>query len=243
MKLEFNRRGLVAGALALGALAAVSAPALAAYPERPIRLMVPWPPGGSSDTTARLIAHHLQERLGQPIVVDNKPGASGNIGSAEVARAAPDGYTILLSSAPFSVNPSLYKSLPFDTLRDFTPITQIASTPSAIVVHPSFPAQTIQDFIALAKDKAKPVSYASPGNGSAQHLAMELLRKKADLNLTHVPYKGGAQALNDLLGGHVPLMLSGMPEVAPHLQAGKLRALAMTTAERSKLLPDVPTLM
>jgi tripartite-type tricarboxylate transporter receptor subunit TctC len=235
----------MAPALVLAAAAALScgAQAQAVYPDKPIKLMVPWPAGGSSDTAARLVARHLQDRLKQPVVVENKPGASGNIGTEVVAKSAPDGYTLLLSSGPFSVNPSLYRSLPFNTVRDFTAIAQVANTPSVLVVHPSFAARTMAEFVTLARDKAKPLAYASPGNGTAQHLAMELLRQKADLSLTHVPYKGGAPALNDLLGGQVPAMLSGFPEVAAHLKAGRLRALAVTTPVRSGLLPDVPSLV
>ena len=215
----------------------------AAYPEKSIRLVVPWPAGGGSDAVSRIIARHLQDRLKQQVVVDNKPGAAGNIGTEIVARAAPDGYTILLSSGPFSVNPSLFKTLPFDTVRDFAPITQLASSPTALVVLASAPVQGIAQFLQMSRDPAKPVVYASPGNGSAQHLAMELLRKKAGLFLVHVPYKGGAPALNDLLGGQVPMMISGYPEVSAHLKAGKLRALAVTTSNRLALLPQVPTLM
>lgn len=229
----------------LPAVIACTSPLLAhaAYPEKPIRLVVPWPAGGGSDATARIVARHLQDRLKQQVVVDNKPGAAGNIGAEIVARAAPDGYTLLLSSGPFSVNPSLFKTLPFDTVRDFAPISQIASSPSVIVVLASSPVRSLTDFQALAKDAAKPLVFASPGNGSAQHLAMELLRKRADLSLTHVPYKGGAPALNDLLGGQVPVMISGYPEVSGHLKAGKLRALVVTTSTRLGLLPEVPTLM
>jgi tripartite-type tricarboxylate transporter receptor subunit TctC len=227
----------------MAVLAAAASPALAVYPERSIRFVVPWPAGGSSDSAARVVAQQLTERLGQPVVVDNKPGASGNLGTSEVARAKPDGYTLLLSSGPFSINPSLYRNLPFDTLRDFAPVTQIAATPSVLVVHPSFPAQTLQEFIAAAKDKSKSLDFASPGNGTAQHLSMELLKKKADLSLTHIAYRGGAPALNDLLGGHVKVMLSGIPEVMPHIQAGTLRPLAISTAKRSEQLPNVPTLM
>jgi tripartite-type tricarboxylate transporter receptor subunit TctC len=228
----------VAAVLALG----TSMHAAAAWPDKPIRFVVPWPAGGSSDAAARLVARHLSDRLKQPIVVENKAGASGNIGAAEVAKATPDGYTLLLSSGPFSINPSLYRSLPFDTLKDFVPVAQIANTPSVLVVHPSVPAQTVQDFIKLAQDPAKPLAVATPGNGSAQHLALELLKKKAALSVNHIPYKGGALALNDLLGGQVPAMMSGFPEVAPHIKAGKLRALAVTTAGRSAFLPNVPAL-
>lgn len=230
---------LLRAALLLG----VTAAAFAAYPEKSIRLVVPWPAGGGSDAVSRIIARHLQDRLKQQVVVDNKPGAAGNIGTEIVARATPDGYTLLLSSGPFSVNPSLFKRLPFDTQRDFAPITQFAASPTVLVVLPVFPARNMAEFTAQARDPGKPLVIASPGNGSAQHLAMELLRKKAGLSLLHVPYKGGAPALNDLLGGQVPVMMSGFPEVSGHLKAGKLRALAVTTPTRLGLLPDVPTLM
>ena len=227
----------------IASLVAFTAHAQPAYPEKPIKLIVPWPAGGSSDTAARLIAKHLQDRLKQTVLVDNKPGASGNIGTQAVAKAASDGYTLLLSSGPFSVNPSLYRSLPFNTLRDFTPIAQISLIPSVLVVLPSFSASSMTEFVALAKNKSAPMAYASPGNGTAQHLAMELLRQKADLSLTHVPYKGGAPALSDLLGGQVPALISGFPEVATYLKTSKLRALAVTTATRSSFLPDVPSLL
>jgi tripartite-type tricarboxylate transporter receptor subunit TctC len=228
----------LAGVLMLG----TSLQAAAAWPERTIRFVVPWPAGGSSDAAARLVAKHLGDRLKQTIIVDNKAGASGNIGAGEVARAAPDGYTILLSSGPFSINPSLYRTLPFDTLKDFVPVAQIASTPSVLVVNPATPAHDMKQFIALAHDAAKPLAVATPGNGSAQHLALALLVKKADLNINHIPYKGGAPAVMDVLSGNVPAMVSGFPEVAPHIKAGKLRALAVTTAGRSSFLPDVPAL-
>jgi tripartite-type tricarboxylate transporter receptor subunit TctC len=228
----------IAASLALG----TSLQAEAAWPEKTIRFVVPWPAGGSSDAAARLVAKHLGDRLKQPVIVDNKAGASGNIGTAEVARAVPDGYTILLSSGPFSINPGLYRTLSFDTVKDFVPVAQIANTPSVLVVHPSTPAQTMQDFVKLAQDPAKPVAVATPGNGSAQHLALELLKKKAGININHIPYKGGAPAVNDVIGGQVPAMMSGFPEVAPHIKAGKLRALAVTTPGRSSFLPAVPAL-
>jgi tripartite-type tricarboxylate transporter receptor subunit TctC len=237
------QRFLKASLMLIASLVAFTAHAQQAYPEKPIKLIVPWPAGGSSDTAARLIAKHLQDRLKQTVLVDNKPGASGNIGTQAVAKAAPDGYTLLLSSGPFSVNPSLYRSLPFNTLRDFTPVAQVSLIPSVLVVLPSFPASSMTEFVALAKNKSAPMAYASPGNGTAQHLAMELLRQKADLSLTHVPYKGGAPALSDLLGGQVPALISGFPEVATYLKTSKLRALAVTTATRSSFLPDVPSLL
>lgn len=217
-------------------------PAVAAWPEKPIRLVVPWPAGGSSDAAARIVSRQLSERLKQPVIIDNKAGASGNIGTADVARAAPDGYTLLLSSGPFSINPSLFRSLPFNTLADFVPVAQIANTPSVLVVHPSTPAQNMQEFLALARKPDQPLAVATAGNGSAQHLALELLRKKAGLNITHVPYKGGAPALNDLLGGQVPAMMSGFPEVSAHIRSGRLRALAVTTPGRTSFLGQVPAL-
>ncbi len=236
-------RFLKTSLMLIASLVTFTAHAQQAYPEKPIKLIVPWPAGGSSDTAARLIAKHLQDRLKQTVLVDNKPGASGNIGTLAVAKAAPDGYTLLLSSGPFSVNPSLYRSLPFNTLRDFTPVAQVSLIPSVLVVLPSFSASSMTEFVALAKNKSAPMAYASPGNGTAQHLAMELLRQKADLSLTHVPYKGGAPALSDLLGGQVPALISGFPEVATYLKTSKLRALAVTTATRSSFLPDVPSLL
>ncbi len=230
--------------LLLGAgLLAGATTAQAEFPDRPIRFIVPWPAGGGSDQTARIVAKALQARLGQPVLVENKTGAAGNIGTQMVAEAAPDGYTWLYSSGPFSVNPSLFKSLPFDTEKDFEPVGQIGSTPSVIIVHPGFPARTLQELRAASKDAAKPVVYVSPGNGSAQHLAMELLRKRTQMQLTHIPYKGAAPALTDLLGGQVSVMISGLPEVLPHVRAGRVRALAVTSPTRSTLLPDVPTLM
>lgn len=236
-----HTRRFLAALLALAALG-TSFQAAAAWPEKPIRFIVPWPAGGSSDAAARLVARHLGDRLKQPVVVENKAGASGNIGTAEAAKAAPDGYTILLSSGPFSINPSLYRTLPYDATKDFVPVAQIANTPSVLVVHPSTPAQTVQEFLALARNASAPLAVATPGNGSAQHLALELLKKKGGLSINHVPYKGGAPALNDLLGNQVPAMMSGFPEVAPHIKAGKLRALAVTTAGRSTFLPNVPAL-
>ena len=235
-----NSKRILMAALAFTLALAPVLNAAAAYPDKPIRMVVPWPAGGSSDTAARLVARHLSDKLKQPVVVENKGGASGNIGTDIVAKSAPDGYTLLLSSGPFSINPSLYKTLPFDSVKDFVPVAQIANTPSVLVVHPATPAQTMQEFVALAR-KA-PVSVATPGNGSAQHLALELLGKKASLSINHIPYKGGAPALNDLLGGQVPAMMSGFPEVAAHIKSGKLRALAVTTTGRSTFLSQVPAL-
>jgi len=235
------RRMVLSGAAAL--ITICSLPVFAAYPEKPIRLIVPWPPGGASDSAARILARHLQDRLNQPVIVENKAGASGNIGTEAVARSTPDGYTLLLSSGPFSINPSLYKKLPFDTLKDFLPVAQLTTSPSVLLVHPEMPAKAIKEFVALGGSADKPITIGSPGNGSAQHLAMELLKKKAGIHLLHVPYKGGTPAMQDLLGGSIPAMMAGITEALPHVRAGKLRALAVTTTARTNLLPDVPTLI
>ena len=225
----------------IASLVAFTAHAQPAYPEKPIKLIVPWPAGGSSDTAARLIAKHLQDRLKQTVLVDNKPGASGNIGTLAVAKAAPDGYTLLLSSGPFSVNPSLYRSLPFNTLRDFTPVAQVSLIPSVLVVLPSFSASSMTEFVALAKNKSAPMAYASPGNGTAQHLAMELLRQKADLSLTHVPYKGGGPALIALMSGEIDMSVLAVVAVASHVNSGRMRVLAVTSGKRMPSLPNIPT--
>lgn len=239
-----SRRNFI---LATGAALMVTAfpafPAFAAYPDKPIQLMVPWPPGGASDGAARLVARHLQDRLKQPVIIENKPGASGNIGAGAVARATPDGYSLLQTSGPFSINPGLYKKLPFDTLKDFVPVALLTTSPSVLLIHPSTPAKTVQDFTKLAKNADKPMIVATPGNGSAQHLALELLKKKASLSTLNVHYKGGAPALQDLIGGQVPAMMTNLSEALPHLKAGRVRALAVTTSARTSLLPDVPTLM
>ncbi len=221
----------------------IAAPAFAAYPDKPIKFIVPWPPGGSSDSASRIVAAELEKRLGQPIIIENRTGGAGNIGASATLQAPADGYTIMLSSGPFSINPSLFKSLPFDTVRDFRPVAQFAVTPSVLVVHPSFPAKTVKEFVSVIKARDKSTSYASPGNGTAQHLAMELLKKQAGLYLDQVPYRGGAPAITDVLAGHVTIMLAGIPEVITHIKAGNLRALAVTTAKRTELLPDVPSLM
>jgi tripartite-type tricarboxylate transporter receptor subunit TctC len=236
-----TRRAALASTAAL--LAAYGVPAFAAYPDKPVRLVVPWPPGGASDTASRIVARHLQDRLKTPVIVDNKAGAAGNIGTEAVARSSPDGYTLLLSSGPFSINPSLFRKLPFDTLKDFVPVAQLTTSPSVVVVHPDTPAKTIKDFVKLAGDANKPLAIGTPGNGSAQHLAVELMKKKAGLQFLHVPYKGGTPAIQDLLGGTIPAMMVNLAEAIPHIRSGKMRALAVTTARRTSLLPDVPTLM
>lgn len=228
------------------ALAVALAPAhlLAAYPAKPIRLIVPVAAGGASDGAARIVARHLQDRLKQTVIVDNRAGGASNIGADAVAKAPADGYTLLLSGGPFAINPSLFRKLPFDAVKDFQPVALIASFPSVLLVRPSLPAKNIREFVALSKDGKTSISVATPGNGSAQHLALELLRRKGgNMNLLHVPYKGGAPAMQDLLGGQVDAMMANIIEALPHIKSGKLRAIAVTTQARSTHLAEVPTLM
>ena len=231
--------------LALLAAAALAFPALAAaqaFPTRPIRLIVTYPPGGGADLMARLLAPKMGEALGTTVIVENKPGASGQIAAMEVLHAAPDGHTLLFDASSFAVNPSLYASLPYDPMKQFKPITVIALFPNMLVVNPSFPAKSVKDVIAMAKEKPGSLAFASSGNGSAQHLAGELFKQKAGVDMTHVPYKGGGPALNDVMGGQIPMYFANMASGLPHVKAGKLRALAITGSKRSPALPDVPTI-
>jgi tripartite-type tricarboxylate transporter receptor subunit TctC len=227
---------------ALCAAFAVDASAQA-YPSKPIRLVVTYPPGGGADLMARLIAPKMAETLGQPVIVDNKAGAGGQIGAAEVARAAPDGYTIMLDAANHAVNPALYENkLPYDARKTFQAISLLVRFPNVLVVTPSFPAKDVQELIAMAKAKPGTIAFASSGNGSAQHLAAELFRQKAGVEMTHIPYKGGGPALNDVIGGQVPVFFANMASGLPHVKGGKLRALAITGAKRSPALPEAPTM-
>jgi tripartite-type tricarboxylate transporter receptor subunit TctC len=211
------------------------------FPTKPVTLVVATPPGGITDKVMRLMARSLQARWNQPVVVDNRAGAAGNIASAYVAKAAPDGYTLLVSAGPFAINPSLFRTLAFNTQKDFTPVALICTSSSALLVNESFPAKTYAEFVNLARNPADPLVLASPGNGTAQHLGLELLREASKLSINHVPYKGGAPAMNDLLAGHVKVMMAGMGDASPHLKSGKIRALAVTGKTRSALLPNVPT--
>lgn len=224
--------------LALGA-AALAQP----YPNRPIRFVVPFAPGGSTDTLARTLGQKLTDALRQQVVVDNRSGANGNIGMEIVAHAAPDGYTIVLGYiANLGIGPSLYAKLPFDPVRDYAPITQIASSPNILAVHPSLPVKSFRELIAYAKTNPKKLNFASSGVGSIGHLTGELLNRSAGVYMVHVPYKGSGQAVIDLLGGQVQMMFSGMSSVMQHIKGGKLRALAVTGAQRSPAVPDVPTI-
>jgi len=212
------------------------------FPNKPVTIVVATPAGGATDKTLRLLVRQLQTKWKNGVVVENRVGASGNIASAYVAKANPDGYTLLVSAGPFSINPSLFKTLPFDTKKDFVPISQISSFASVLLVHESFSAKTLNDFVATAKNPNEPLAYASAGSGTAQHLGMELLRSKLKLNLNHIPYKGGAPAMNDLLAGHVKVMLAGMGDASPHLNTGRVFPLVTTGKARSPLLPTIPTL-
>ncbi len=232
-------------AASLSAALAISTPHAAAadaYPAKPIRFVVAFPPGGGTDIIARAIAQKLSGRLAQQVVVDNRPGAGGNIGTDIVAKAAPDGYTMLMGSAgPLAINASLFAKMPFDPVRDLAPVTLAASTPNVLVVHPSLKAATVKELIALARARPGEINFASSGHGTPAHLAGELFNSMAGVKLVHVPYKGASPALADLLGGQVHLMFSTMPPALPHVKDGKLRALAVTSAKRSPATPELPT--
>ena len=221
---------------------APSAMAQAAYPTKPITLIVTYPPGGGADAMARLIGPKMGEALGQTVVIENKPGAGGQIGAAAVAKAAPDGYTLMLDASSFSVNPSLYPKLPYDSAKAFQPVGVIALFPNVVLVNANFPAKNIAELMGAAGKSKNAVSFASSGNGSAQHLAGALFESAAKVDMVHVPYKGGGPALNDVIGGQVPLFFGNLASTLQHVQSGKLRALAVTSGTRSSILPDVPTL-
>ena len=215
--------------------------AAGAYPERPIRLVVPVAPGGGNDIVARMLAHKLTETWGQQVVVDNRPGAATGIGAEIVAKAPPDGYTIMLTSVSFAINASMQRKLPFDAINDFSPITQVARVPQIVVVHPGVAAKSLAEFIALAKARPGQINYASAGSGSSTHLAMELLMEMTGIALNHVPYKGTAPGLADVIAGHVQLCFDAIPPALPHVKSGRVRALAVANPRRFPSLADVPT--
>ena len=212
------------------------------YPDKPIRFIVPFAPGGGNDMIARLVGGKLTESWGQQVVVDNRPGAGGNIAAEIAARSTPDGYTIFLFNSTNAIAPSLFKKVPFDPIKDFEPVILIATSPFALVVHPSTPAKSVKDLIALAKAKPGTLTYASGGNGSSTHLAAEEFKQLAGINMIHVPYKGGGPALIDVIGGRVTTYFASIPPSLPHIKAGRLRALGITSKQRSSLLPDLPTI-
>lgn len=212
-----------------------------AWPVRPIRLLVAYPPGGGVDLAARTLAPKLSEALGQSVVVENRPGAAGNIAMEALTRAAPDGYTLLMNSVPIAINPALYRSLPFDTVRDFTPVAMVASAVYALVVHPSVEANSVQELVALSRRKPG-LTFASSGIGTPPHLAGERFKLMTGTDLVHVPYKGTGPALADLMGGQVQMMFADALGAVPHIQSGKLRALAVASAKRFPATPDLPTI-
>ncbi|WP_157270646.1 Bug family tripartite tricarboxylate transporter substrate binding protein [Azohydromonas aeria] len=211
------------------------------WPAKQVTVVVPWPPGGPSDTVARPMAKGLTEALGKSFVVDNRGGAGGNIGSAAVAKAAPDGTTLLItSSAPIVINPHVYKKMPFEA-KDLAPVTNLLRVPLVLAIHPSVPASNLKELIAHVKANTGKIQYASSGNGTPQHMTGELFKTTAKLDMVHVPYKGSATAINDVLAGHAPMMFDSTVAILPHIKAGKLKAIAVTGAKRSQQLPDVPT--
>jgi tripartite-type tricarboxylate transporter receptor subunit TctC len=232
-------------ALAAPASAWAQAPSAGqSFPAKPIRFIAPFPAGGSSDLIARILSQRMQERLGHPVVVDNRPGASGSTGTEMCAKAPPDGYTIVLGSiAGFAINPHLLDTVGYDPVRDFAAVAAIAHAPQMLVVHPSLPAKTVEDFLELARKKPKALLCGSGGVGTPSHFGCELLRIKANAVLTHVPYKGTGQSVNDLLGAQIQAVFASMPVAYSHVKSGRLRALAVTSPERSTLAPELPTMI
>jgi tripartite-type tricarboxylate transporter receptor subunit TctC len=235
-------RAARASALALAAMVGSGAGAHAqSYPTKPIRMIVPFAPGGGTDIVGRAIAQKVSEGVGQSVIVDNKTGANGNIGMELAARSLPDGYTISFTSSALVINPSLYKKLNYDPIRDFSPITLATMIPFILVVHPSVPVATVKDLIGYASSKKGQLSYASSGAGNATHLAMALFERMANLQLIHVPYKGTGQGIIDVMAGHVQLMFGAIPSTMPQVRAGKLKLIAVSSAKRSTVLADTPT--
>ncbi|WP_011299789.1 Bug family tripartite tricarboxylate transporter substrate binding protein [Cupriavidus necator] len=232
-------------AVALVAAAVFSAPAVQAqaYPNKPIRMVVGFPSGGAPDTLARIVSEKISPSWGQPVVVDNKPGAGGNIGAEAVAHAPADGYTLAMGTVgTHSINGALYSKMPYDMVKDFTPVILVATTPNVLVVHPGVPAKNVSELIALAKARPGGLTFGTPGVGTSLHVAGELFNSMAGVKITHVPYKGRAMAIPDLLGGHITMMFDNLPSALPVVKEGKLRALGVTSAKRSPSAPDIPTL-
>ncbi|HTP94764.1 MAG TPA: tripartite tricarboxylate transporter substrate binding protein [Burkholderiales bacterium] len=235
----------IAAAVTLAGAALVhSAPVLAqAYPGKPLRIIVPWAPGGTADILARILGQKMAEDFGQQVLVDNRPGASGLIGTEALVRSAPDGYTLLLATtAPNSVAASLYPKLPYDVFKDFAPISLLAKTFYVMSVHPSLPVTNVREFVAFAKSRPGQLNFASAGNGTPNHLSGEMFKSLTGVRMQHIPYKGSAPAVAEVIGGQVPLVFENVAVVVPHIKAGRLRALAITSAKRSALLPEVPTI-
>ena len=239
MRPDTRRRGLFAALMLVAAGAGI---AQSNYPNRPVRMVVPSSAGGGADIVARIVAPRLAERLGQQVVVDNRPGAGTMIGGEVVARSAPDGYTLLMGVSTLATNPVIYRNMPYDALRDFAPITEVASLPNILVVHPSVPVKTVKELIAFTRAHPGQLSYGSPGTGTNPHLAMELFRSMAKVDMLHIPYKGSAPAIIDLIAGHITVMAATALTGIPHVRSGRLRALAVTGTTRAAAAPDVPTI-
>lgn len=229
-----------AGALCAGSVFAQTT----AYPNRPIRLIIPFPPGGATDIIGRTLAQKLTTQLGQPVVVDNKPGAGGTLGSNEASKAAPDGYTLLLATnSTHSIAPLLYKNIPYSALKDFAPISEVATATNVLIVTPNLPVKDVRELIALAKAKPDALNFASSGNGTVVHLQSELFKLMSGTQLTHVPYKGTALAIPDLISGQTHMLFDSLVSALPHIKGGKVKALAVTSTKRTALLPDIPTVI
>lgn len=237
-----RRRLIVAAGTALCLIAPTFAQTPGpAYPTKPVKLVVPYPPGGPTDIVARLVAQKLSEQMGQPFIIDNRPGAGANTGAEMVARSAPDGYTLVVATTAHAINPSLFKNLGYSISKDFAPVSQLTSGPLVIVANPALPVKNITELIALAKSKPGELNFASSGNGQSTHLSAELFASMAGVKMNHIPYKGSAPALTDTMGGQTHLMFDTMLSAMPHVKGGKLKALAVTSATRSPVAPDVPT--
>ncbi len=238
-----KRRQLVLSAAALATPSLpLQAQTPAAFPNRPVRFVVPFPPGGATDITARALAEKLQARWGQPVVVENRPGAGGNLGSDAVAKAAPDGYTLVLGvTGSHGINTSLYPKMPYHPLNDFEPVVHATLYPNVIAVHPSVEAKDLKELLALARAAPGRLSYGSDGNGTASHLGMELVKARAKVFMVHLPYRGSSPLLSDLVGGQIQVGITGLPAVLPHAKAGRLRMLAVTTPQRAEAAPEVGT--
>lgn len=238
-KIFLRQCAVVAAFVAMGAASLAGAQV---WPVKPVRVVIPWPPGGSNDVVGRIVMQKVAESLGQQFVVDNRPGASGAIGAEPVAKAPPDGYTIMVHSTTHLGNQHLYKKLQYDVVRDFSPVGTLAAQPGALAIHPSLPVKSVKEFVALAKSRPGQINYSSSGNGSAPHLSMALLIAMTGIDLVHVPYKGGAMQVTALVGGESQASLATVSTVIAHLKSARLRALGVSSAKRSAVLPDVPTI-
>ncbi len=245
MPIEFKAGSKIktlAGTCLLAATLGVSAAASAAYPDHAIRMVVGFSAGGTTDVVARILGKEIGDALGQPVVVENRPGAGSNIASEMVARAEPDGYTLYMVAVTSAINQTLYKNLRFDLVKDFTPVALAVRVPNVLVVNPKVPAKSVKELVDYAKSNPGKLNVASSGSGTSIHMAGELFKQVAQVDVTHIPYKGSSPAMTDLIGGQVDYMFDNMPSAWPHVEAGKLRALAVTTADRSKTAPDLPTM-